>query len=261
MPELKLTISQNKNEGLIMSPFELEETYLFGVKIQDGNGNEIAEHVKKMYIRSAQEEIEKYLNIKLLKQIIVESREFYRDDFRHWNYIRVSYPAEKALKLQGFISDQIQIEYPSDWLTVKKSNEGHFWRHIHVVPNQGGQTITSGVIFSGITPQLGLLAFDKIPDYWEVRYCTGFDSIPNDILNVIGKLAAINLFHIAGDLILGAGIASTSIGIDGLSQSISTTSSATNAGYGARILGYIEDLNRTLPNIRNHYKGFNLITL
>lgn len=59
--------------------------------------------------------------------------------------------------------------------------------------------------------------------------------MPMDLINLTGKLATFGPLGIAGDLILGAGIAAQSIGVDGLSQSISSTSSATNAGYGARI--------------------------
>ena len=77
----------------------------------------------------------------------------------------------------------------------------------------------------------------------------------------IGKTAAINIFHIAGDLILGAGIASFSLGVDGLSQSISSTSSATNAGYGARILGYQDDIKKMMPILQAKYGGFTVTTL
>ena len=74
------------------------------------------------------------------------------------------------------------------------------------------------------------------PNYWHAKYLTGFKKIPNDLLNVLGMLASINVLNIAGDIILGAGIASYSLSLDGLSQSISSTSSATNSGYGARII-------------------------
>ena len=59
----------------------------------------------------------------------------------------------------------------------------------------------------------------------------------------------------------GAGIASYSLGIDGLSQSISSTSSATNAGYGARILGYVDDLKKVLPILISKYGGMSLSVL
>ena len=96
---------------------------------------------------------------------------------------------------------------------------------------------------------------NNIANYWNIEYCTGFNNVPTDILNVIGQFAAIKIFHILGDLIIGAGIASQSLSIDGLSQSIGTTSSATNAGYGARIQGYLKELKETLPRMQGKYVG------
>ena len=61
------------------------------------------------------------------------------------------------------------------------------------------------------------------------------DTLPADLKHAIGiKGATLLLLHVAGDLILGAGIASQSLSVDGLSQSVDTTSSAMYNGYSAR---------------------------
>ena len=94
-----------------------------------------------------------------------------------------------------------------------------------------------------------------IPDYWDLQYITGFDldNMPMDLINLIGKLATFGPLGIAGDLILGAGIAAQSLGVDGLSQSISSTSSATNAGYGARLVQYEREIKETVKRIKLIY--------
>ena len=71
-------------------------------------------------------------------------------------------------------------------------------------------------------------------------------------------VASLNILNPAGDLIVGAGIASTSLSIGGLSQSINTTSSATNAGYGARIIQYQKDYEALLNNVRAKYRGISI---
>jgi len=81
--------------------------------------------------------------------------------------------------------------------------------------------------------------------------------VPEDILHAIGYLAAMLPLDIAGDLIIGAGIASSSISVDGLSQSIGSTSSATNSGYGARILSFSKQLKAMLPRLRAQYRVYN----
>ena len=80
--------------------------------------------------------------------------------------------------------------------------------------------------------------------------------MPWDLIGVIGKLATFGPLNIAGDMILGsAGIASQSLSIDGLSQSISTTASATSAGYSARLINYGKEIQETVKRIEGIYRG------
>lgn len=65
--------------------------------------------------------------------------------------------------------------------------------------------------------------------------------IPDDIANVVAKIASVDVLGIAGDAIL-AGVASMSTSIDGISESVSTTASATNATYGAHVLQYQKEI-------------------
>jgi len=87
------------------------------------------------------------------------------------------------------------------------------------------------------------------------------DSIPDDIKHVIGIIAAMMPLAVAGDLIAGAGIASISTSMDGLSQNINTTSSATNSGYGARILELRKQADALLPALRARYRMLNVAIL
>ena len=74
--------------------------------------------------------------------------------------------------------------------------------------------------------------------------------------------ASLGVLDIAGDLVAGAGIASISIGVPGLNQSIGTTSSATNSGYGARIKSYSERMKEALPLLKRYYgKGSRLVVV
>lgn len=257
MPQVTQTfkIKYRKNTGLVMSPAELLEQYFYGTPIKEQDGREMSENTIRLYIDAAQKEIEKFLNLKLKPQIIEEEKDFYWLDFRQWGFMRMTYMVRFPLDLIGFISDQEQIRYPREWLSFRKTSDGELYhRNLYLVPGNNNVR-TNAIVFSGVTPHLGFLGRHEIPNYWRVTYCTGFDKVPSDLVNFIGKLAAINIFHILGDLIIGAGIASQSIGIDGLSQSIATTSSATNAGYGARIIGYTNDLKLSLPKLDSYYKG------
>lgn len=261
MATFSLDIEFGRDAELLLSSSALRQRYFFGIELTDQSGNPMTEDAINFYVQAATKELEGYLNLRLTKQIIDEDLSYYLNDYKNWGHIPTTYPCVEPIGLDGLIGNVEQVQYPKDWLKTKTTNDGiSYHRQIFLVPVSG--TVSSEHIqYSGITPHAGWFGNQSIPYYWRFRYCTGFDKIPEDILNAIGKLATINIFHELGDIILGAGIASQSIGIDGLSQSISTTSSATNAGYGARITGYIDDLKLAMPRLKEKYDGFNLASM
>lgn len=253
------TISYNfpiKRSGLPISPAELVSRYFFGIKLIDQEGNPISIDSLEFFIQAAVDQIEGHLNLKLTKQVIVETLHYSLADFHNWGYIPLNYPALKVHKLEGYASGVRQVTYPVEWVSIKTTTSpSDIHRSAYLVPGTGQVSVSGSSVYAGILPHLGWKGANTIPNYWEIAYCTSFDTPPADILDVVGKFAAINIFHIMGDLILGAGIASESLSIDGLSQTINTTSSATNAGYGARIIGYTNDLKLALPRLKNKYDG------
>ena len=247
-----------KRSDLPISANELVGRYFFGINLTDQEGNALLNENIEFHIESAVSQMEGYLNLKLAKQIIEENLHYYVDDFTEWSYLPVSYPVLTAHSLSGLAAGITQLTYPPDWLSTKQTNDdtgAH--RAIYMVPGRGGVGVTGTgqAVYAGILPLAGWMAGNSIPNYWQVKYCTSFNSLPADIADAVGKFAAIGIFHQMGDIILGAGIASESLSIDGLSQSISTTSSATNAGYGARITGYLADLKLSLPRLKLKYDG------
>jgi hypothetical protein len=81
------------------------------------------------------------------------------------------------------------------------------------------------------------------------------DTLPADLKQAIAiKASTLLLLHIAGDLILGAGIASQSLGIDGLSQSIGTTSSAMYSGYSSRAESLDKQYKLVMMGLRSQYR-------
>lgn len=255
MPLINYSLVYGKNLDLVISPSELLELYFFGINIDRQQGVDFSNETLRFYIAAAQQEVEKYLTIKLKKQIIEEKKDFYRSDFSNWSYLRVTYPVVKAHKLKGFISDTQQIDYPDEWLSVRTTNDGELYhRNIYLVPGSDAAR-TNSIVYSGISPHLGYFGIGQIPNYWKATYCTGFDKVPAELIDIIGKLAAINMFNVLGDIVLGSGIAAQSISIDNLSQNIQTTQSAENSAYSARIRMYLGELKKKLPQLKSYYYG------
>lgn len=95
----------------------------------------------------------------------------------------------------------------------------------------------------------------KHPQGFEVDYTTGYqtsDFVPNDLRAVVGSLATIKALASIGDGLL-AGFSSSSVSIDGLSESFSSTQSATSAYFGARIKELTDEIKDWLSKNRLKY--------
>jgi hypothetical protein len=252
-----------KDTSSTISVDEIRSRYFFGIPLVDPTTGElIDDDAISFYIKSSEQELERLLGIKLLKQAYQEKVDFAYNEWIEWGFIPTNYLVSIPVALTGFLNETLQVSYPEIFLSAKTSSDGKYERQINLVPISGSaNSLSNNVAYAGIAPYVGYFGNSQIPNYWDVCYITGFEVVPADILNFIGKLTAINIFHILGDLVAGPGVATRSISIDNLSQSIGTTSSATNAGYGARILGYLKDLKKSEQVLRNNYKGFSLRSL
>lgn len=87
------------------------------------------------------------------------------------------------------------------------------------------------------------------------------DTLPSDIARAVALKASLLTLDVAGDLIAGAGLASVSTSMDGLSQNINTTASATNSGYGARVLQFTKEYKELISTLRATYRSMNIFAL
>ena len=86
-------------------------------------------------------------------------------------------------------------------------------------------------------------------------YETGYENcqdVPDELRNICKKIAACTLMNIYGDGRTAA-IASRSVSLNSVSESISTTMSATSAMFGARIIQYQKDIKAWFAQNRSKY--------
>lgn len=258
---MELSSSFIQDSELAISPEVILERYLFGIDLVTPSGKILLYNDFRFFIKEAQEEVEKLLNIKLIKTLILgEKQDYNLDDYRNFGYIRCRYPITYPVGLKGMFNNVEQLIYPKEWLSSKKSNDGFYKRNLYIIPNSGNSAnsvTNNNVIFNGFFgANLLMKSRNYIPNYWNIDYITGFDSIPEDLLSVIGELAAINLLLLANDLILNVGLNSLSLSLDGISESKST-----NGGFAARIKAYNDDIARKLPILKSQYRGLTFTTL
>lgn len=247
------------NDEPVITAQELRELFLFGVNLQDENGNEMPDTLLEHYIDAAQEWIDTEIPGIVLKQqnIVDETHDYYVDDYMQFGAIRLfRFPVISISKwaIQFPLQTDL-LSFDPSWLRVES-----FSGYVNLVPTEG--TLSSIILGQGGS-FLPLLynALDHVPAIIHLDYIAGHSDKKKIALikNLVGKKASLGPLNIAGDLIAGAGIASKSISIDGLSQSIGTTSSATNAGYGARMINYNKEIDTDLKKLRNWHQGIKMV--
>lgn len=242
----------------VLSVEELKDIFLFGVTLSDSDGAPFPPALFEFYIKSAVSFVERYLDIPLRPLVIVdETQDFYRQDYYTNNFIQLNNsPVRDVQRVQLILpTGQQVIDYDPTWIKIEKDTG-----QLQIVP--GGGNISS--IALGLSGQWLTVVnqwADFIPQLFHIDYTAGFEKgqCPYDLREVVGMLAALGPLHLAGDLILGAGIASEALSMDGLSQSIATTSSPSFAGYGARTKNYVAQVRLRLPTLRRYFKGVRIV--
>lgn len=250
-----------KNDGLVISPNELVDTYLFGIPLCSGSGFRYSTDSITRLIKAAQTTMENYLALKLFKQYMLEKVDFNHTEFQQWAYTKASYNINSVYTFDGMLGEQSVISYPQAWLSTRSINNRGVSRNVYIVPN-GLANASSVYLGSSYTLYYYLGGAQTIPNYWRLGYVTGFDKIPDDITFMIGKLAAIQMLLILGEIVGGSGLvgmSSQSLSLDGLSQSVSKA----NGGsiFAQRIRQYSADMKGELAALQDFYRGANLEVL
>ena len=254
-----------KSEPLI-DVEKLKNVYLYGIEIKDGDGIELPNSIYQQYIDNAVSLLEHYLDISITPiDNHVENKDYRFNDYVDWGYYMLNnYPVRSisSIELVYFRDElgqpEVVQEIPLNWIRLQP-HDGM----VRLIPNArfpaNLQISQTGNYFPEI------LRTDFAPHLWRLTYSFGFDpgKIPTLLNMAIGQLAAIQALVVGGNLVLGAGIAGSSISLDGLSQSIQTTQSAENSAFSATIKDYSDKLfGKTkddpysiLRILKEYYKG------
>jgi hypothetical protein len=241
----------------VISVDELKQNFLFGVDLTDDLGNSFPDSMFQFYIKAAVSWVERKLDIPLRPLVInspPEKHDFIRQDYRKWIWLQLlNYPVISVEEVKLVLpTNQEVITYDPSWIFVDKPSG-----QVNIVPGSGQLLLGS----SGAWLPLLYGWIDFVPDVFHVRYTSGFEKgkIPDELRDLVGKMAALGPLNIAGDLVFGAGLAAQSVSLDGLSTAIQTTQSPTNAGYGARIIEYWREVKYVVPDLRRYYKGLRMV--
>ena len=240
----------------VFTPQWLKDRYLFGVDLTDDSGTAYPDALFNAAIASAVDTVAAELDL------VLDDRTTFTDRIDCYTPDMDSFFLTRLRKRPVWGVDALSIQFgdlpaatlPPSFALVREPLSGQ----VQIVP---GRESTFTLAYSGA---FAGYAFAQLaprrytPGWFQYTYSAGYDGTtkpyPNDVQDAIGLLAAMLPLDTAGDLIVGAGIASKSMSMDGLSTSINTTSSSTNSGYGARVIQYMNRYKRLMETMRMKYK-------
>ena len=269
--------------GHVVTADDMRYTYMYGIDAvaQDLNQSRWEDSQFDFFVRNALGEFEAFLKIDIRKHIYktpnindqdsdnlegltrgrfvgsgidyTDLEDTYPFIPQHWNkfgYIQLRhYPVISVERstLNNAIGSQLFDLVENNWVRLGRRRTGivQFYpagRTFAFTPFGGGSSIQR-LIGYGV----------RYPNAFEVDYTTGYensDYLPEDLREVIAKYATIKALASIGDGLL-AGFSSQSVSLDGLSESFSSTQSATSAYFGARIKQYQDEVKDWLQ--RNRY--------
>ncbi len=247
----------DSNYDCVLTPENLKQWFMYGLDLTDDDGYPFPISMFEFAIKAAVDGLEKTIGVKLKPTTIVqEKQDYFINEYRDFAFIQLNeYPVISVESVSiKYPTAQAAITFPSDWI---QANLEH--GQIHLVPTSGSLSqILMGV--GGDYLNFVWRGWEFMPNLWRINYTAGFPcgQVPYDLVGIVARMAAFYPLNIAGDLVGGIAIASKSIGIDGLSQNINTTSSAENAGYSARLRQYERELKIEIPRQVAFYKGLRM---
>lgn len=256
-PINSVTQSQFKRTEAILSPEDVKTRYLFGIDLTDENGNELPNATIQHAINSAISYLEHKLNIIIQKTKFKERYDYRQIDYTDFSFLQLKNRPVASLEAwrAKFPTNRELVEYPKEWFVVEKEAG-----QIQLSPVEG---TFSGLIVTQGGSYVPLIYGTKSqwPHLFEVEYTAGFDDdcIPVIINEMIGMQAAIRLFEILGDIAIGSGIASETVGLDGANVSRNTTASATFSAFSARTESYKKQMEDYIKTVKQYYNGIPMI--
>jgi hypothetical protein len=249
--------------GEILTPDDLRINWLWGIDFRATNGASYTDDQIRFHIESSIAEMERRLNITIIKKRIAceperrglkqgidydEEETYY--PFRRERIQRTGMiltrrrPVLSISRLDLFSRNEKIISLLETSTLDKTKGMIRFFNR----PLRFGET--SRAIHNSIYPY-GADQFNSNL-FYAIDYTAGYETsnaVPKDLRAAIGKMCAIELLNIIGDGLI-SGFSASSLSMDGVSESFSSTQSATSAYFGARIKVYEDELDKYIKTVK-----------
>jgi hypothetical protein len=257
--------------GTILTPDDIRYTYVWGTDFKTSQGNLFSDEQIQFFIDAGMEDMARRLNITIKKKRIKSELTIEQKNLKKGvDYDDAETPYDFAFrKIQryGMIqTKQRPILNVSRCTLINKGQNDDVDLLPSVVPDKKNGVLKflkrpwkPNDTWTGISDSICRYGAETWNNhlFYAVDYDAGFetsDDVPQDLRQIIGESIAMAILNIIGDGLM-SGLSSTSLSMDGVSESYSSTMSATSAYFGARLVEYRKDVDAYIE--KNKYRfGF-----
>ncbi len=241
--------------GQIVTADDLRYTFMWGVDFKASNGESFTDPQIEYQIETATKQIERQLNITLKKTRIkcdpgrrgLKKGVDYDEEENYYTYSRAKIQRNGLIDLR-----KRPVLSVSRLDLMSRHNAGRSLLDAYTIDKTKGR-----ITFFNRPPRaddsyraVQVAAYPYGAETWErnllyaIDYTAGYeksDDVPADLRDVVAKKGAIALLNNIGRGLM-SGFSSSSLSMDGVSESFSSTQSATSAYYGADIKQYQDEI-------------------
>lgn len=259
--------------GTPVTPDDLRYTYLWGTDFKATNGQYFTDEQTQYFIDAAITELERELNICIRKKVI-KCEPDKRNLVRTTKTAQGDYDEEEPpykykqeeINSRGMITTrQRPIIRVTKCDLINTANTMDLLPFTYIEKKKGVINFTNrpwrrSDTYNNVAKVLFPYGENTLRTYlyYAVDYEAGYESsddIPDDLRQIIGKQCAISLLNIIGDGLM-SGFSSSSLSMDGISESFSSTQSATSAYFGARIAVYQKEVQDYIKANKYKFRHF-----
>lgn len=253
--------------GDVITPDDIRFSYMWGTDLKAANGQTMTDEQIRFYINASMEAIGRELEITIARKKVKSNAKGrglkkgvdydVNEDMYRFSYDKIARYGMITTKLRPIIDvervalvGRLSVNYTlSDYVVDYEKGA------IKLLKRPIKPSFTS----RGIAQAIGPYGAESYSAYmfYEIDYEAGYESaldVPADLREIVAKHAAVSMLNVVGDGLM-SGFSSSSLSMDGMSESFSSTQSATSAYFGARIKEYKDDIANYIKANKRKYNN------
>lgn len=254
--------------GDAVTPDDIRFTYMWGTDLKAANGQSYTDEQIRYFIRSSMEAIGRELDITIPRRKVrcnakerglVKNVDYdVNEDLYRFNYDKIARYGLIKTKLRPIINvekvaviGRLGVDQDITDMVVVDYEKGE----LKLLRRPVKPSATS----RGLSQAIGAYGTETFTPFlfYQIDYEAGYETaaeIPMDLREIVAKHAAVGMLNVIGDGLM-SGFSSSSLSMDGLSESFSSTQSATSAYFGARIKEYKDDISNFIKNNKRKFNN------